>query len=392
MPQTFQRDRLTWLAYLFLALYTFYLNALGPVTPFLKSEHGLTYTVSSLHFTAFAIGMILAGLFGHLVVQRIGRRHALWIAAAGISLGAVLLVLSRTPLLTISGAVIMGTVGSLTVVIIPSLLSDWHGDLRAVAIGEANGLASISSAAAPFLVGLSASLVDNWRLPLGLVALAPLVLYASFRHVASPASDAVTHPSRPASTRLPLLYWVYWGAIFLGVAVEFCMISWSADYAENILGLSKANAAQAVSLFLGAMIIGRFAMSRLVERIPARRLVLVSLAIAAGGFVLFWRSDSSLFALTGLFITGLGVAGFYPLLVALAIGTAGNNSVQASARAALASGTAILILPLVLGSLADAVGIQPAYGIVIVLLLAMFFMMQVAYRVQPAVQPTRVTQ
>jgi fucose permease len=377
MPPTFKRDRLTWLSYLFLAFYTFYLNALGPVTPFLKSELSLSYTISSLHFTAFAIGMILAGLFGHLVVQRIGRRRALWVAATGISLGAILLLLGRTPLLTIGGAVIMGTIGSLTVVIIPSLLSDWHGELRAVAIGEANVLASTSSAAAPLLVGLSVSLAGNWRLALGIMAFVPILMYLNFRQVPFPASDAVTGQSPARNTRLPLLYWIYWGAIFLGVAVEFCMISWSADYAENILGLSKANAAQAVSLFLGAMILGRFVMSRLVERIAPRRLVLASLAITTVGFLLFWRS-SSLLALTGLFVTGLGVAGFYPLLISLALGAANNNTVQASARAALASGTAILTLPLILGSLADAVGIQPAYSVVIVLLLAMFMMVQAA--------------
>ncbi len=387
MPATFKRDRLTWLAYLFLAFYTFYLNALGPATPFLKSELGLSYTISSLHFTAFAIGMILAGLFGHLVVQRIGRRRALWTAATGISLGAVLLLLGRTPALTISGAVVMGTVGSLTLVIIPSLLSDWHGELRAVAIGEANVLASTSSAAAPLLVGLSVSLAGNWRLALGLMAFAPLLMYLNFRRVPFPVNDTAEGHAPPAGTRLPPLYWIYWTAIFLGVAVEFCMISWSADYAENILGLSKANAAQAVSLFLGAMILGRFVMSRLVERIPARRLVLASLAVTALGFLLFWRSANSLLALSGLFVTGLGVAGFYPLLISLALGAANNNTVQASARAALASGTAILTLPLLLGSLADAVGIQPAYSVVIVLLLAMFLMVQAASRYRLAVQP-----
>jgi fucose permease len=48
--------------------------------------------------------------------------------------------------------------------------------------------------------------------------------------------------------------------------VEFCLIFWSADYLENVLGMVKANAAQAVSLFLAAMIIGRITGSRLVQR------------------------------------------------------------------------------------------------------------------------------
>ncbi|MGZ3461384.1 MAG: hypothetical protein ACXU86_23075, partial [Archangium sp.] len=62
MTQTFHRDRLTWLAYALLAFYGYFLNILGPITPFLKEELGLSYTVSSLHFTAFAVGILLIGL------------------------------------------------------------------------------------------------------------------------------------------------------------------------------------------------------------------------------------------------------------------------------------------------------------------------------------------
>ena len=55
MQRTFHRDRFTWLAYLSLAFYGYFLNVLGPITPFLKDELQLTYTVSSFHFTAFAV-------------------------------------------------------------------------------------------------------------------------------------------------------------------------------------------------------------------------------------------------------------------------------------------------------------------------------------------------
>ena len=50
------------------------------------------------------------------------------------------------------------------------------------------------------------------------------------------------------------------------------------------------------------------------------------------------------------------------------MGAAGERAVQASARATLASGTAILALPLALGRLADVIGLRPAYGIVALLL------------------------
>jgi hypothetical protein len=53
MHLAFHRDRFTWLAYLALAFYGYFLNSLGPTTPFLKDKLRLTYTFSSFHFTAF---------------------------------------------------------------------------------------------------------------------------------------------------------------------------------------------------------------------------------------------------------------------------------------------------------------------------------------------------
>jgi hypothetical protein len=70
----------------------------------------------------------------------------------------------------------------------------------------------------------------------------------------------------------------------------------------------------------------------------------------------------------------------YPLILSLAIGAARGNTVQASARATLASGTAILSLPLVLGRLADAVGITSAYGMVAILLSGVFLIVLLAGR------------
>jgi fucose permease len=126
------------------------------------------------------------------------------------------------------------------------------------------------------------------------------------------------------------------------------------------------------------MILGRILGSRLVQRYSTRAVVTVSILIAAIGFLLFWRSENILIGLSGLFITGLGVANLYPLILSLAISAADGNTVQAGARATLASGTAILALPLALGRLADAVGIRSAYGVVLILLISVFLINQIA--------------
>ncbi len=383
MTQTFQRNRFTWLAYLLLAFYGYFLNVLGPITPFLKDELKLSYTVSSLHFTAFAIGMLLAGLGGHWLIERAGRGRALWIGAGGMSLGVFLLLAGKTPAITISASFLMGLIGSLILAIVPSALSDQHGEMRAVALTEANVISSLVVVAAPLLVGWFARVEGGWRAALGIVALTHIVLYLIFRQASVPPTASTPSALAQARQPLPFLYWAFWTAIVLAVSAEFCMVSWSADYLKNALGMSITDAAQAVSLFFVGMAVGRLAGSRLVRRFSTPGVVTASIVVASIGFLLFWLARITALGLAGLLVTGLGIASLYPLILSLAIGAAGSNTVQASARATLASGLAILTLPLVLGRLADAVGIGLAYGVVIFLLAGVFLIIQVAGRLSP---------
>ncbi len=328
MAQPFVRSRITWLAYLMLAFYGYFLNIFGPITPFLKNELKLSYTVSSLHFSAFALGIIVAGLAGHRVIRAVGRWNALWIGAFGMSINALLLIAGRDPALTIGASFLMGLVGSLILAIIPSILSDQHGEMLPVAYSEANVISSVISAMAPVLVGWFAGSVVGWRAALVVGALSAFAMRFSFGKVHLPAARAAALDQ--SRNRLPARYWVYWTALVLAVSMEFCMIFWSADYLEVGLGMEKASAAQAVSLFLVGMIIGRLASSRLVLRFSLQQVITGSLLIAGTGFLIYWTAAAPLVGMAGLFITGSGVSSLYPLILSLAIASArGSRSGRA---------------------------------------------------------------
>jgi hypothetical protein len=89
--------------------------------------------------------------------------------------------------------------------------------------------------------------------------------------------------------------------------------------------------------------------------------------VTALGFLVFWQVRDVAVVAAGLVVAGLGVANLYPSTLALAVGAARDLIDQATARASLASGTAIIALPLLLGRMADRVGITPAFGLVGVL-------------------------
>jgi len=148
------------------------------------------------------------------------------------------------------------------------------------------------------------------------------------------------------------------------------MVFWSANYFESVLAMPKAAAAQAVSLFLAGMIGGRLAGPRLEQWLGVYRVIAGSLITAGIGFAIYWTAAAPPAGMIGLFITGLGVAGLYPLTLSLAVGSAGGATVQASALSSMASGVAIFSLPLILGRLADAAGIRQAYAVIIVLVVA----------------------
>jgi fucose permease len=377
----FVRDRLTWEAFILLGYYGYLLNILGPITPFLKAKLNITYTLASFHFSAFAVGMILAGLGGDLVVKRLGRKRALWTGAMGMAGGVALLAFGEHPIVTIGAALLMGMLGSLLLVLVPAILADRHGQHNTIAVSEANVIASFVSAIAPMLVGFSARSFNEWRIPLFLSMAALALIGLLFRSQQIPDKTVNVNINATAQGRLPSSYWMFWIVLVLVVSVEFCMIFWGTDYLEREVGLARASAASVLSLFLWAMMLSRWVGSRLVRFFSTTRLIIGALILASISFLLYWGFSSPAIVIAGLFFSGLGIANLYPLILSHALGEAPENTNLASARATLASGTAILALPLLLGSLADRVGLRLAYGVVAVLLLLSFGMFWFAARV-----------
>jgi fucose permease len=363
----FNRDRLTWMAYFLLAYYAYTQAALGPLMPFLRSELSLSYTLAGLHLSAFALGMIGAGLTTDRLTQRWGRRAIFWGGGLGMALGALGLTLGHQAALTIASIFGMGYLGTLLLVLIQTTLSDRHGEQRVIALTESNFGAAASASLAPVIVGSFERWGLGWRGALGLAMLAFAWLALRYHREALPAANPVTSRSYAAAQSLPLVFWAYWLVIYLGVSIEWCLIFWGADFLEKVIGLSQVNATTMMSVFFVAMVIGRFVGSCLSRLVSSASLLLIAVGITVAGFPIFWLARLAPLNLAGLFIAGLGVANLFPLTLSVALGVAPAQADAASARASMGGGSAILIAPLALGWVADQGGIQNAYGIVAVL-------------------------
>ena len=378
--ERFVRHPLTWMTYTLVGYFAYLETVLGPLMPFLRAERGFSYTVASLHFSAFAFGAVPVGFLGDRVAGRWGRRTSLWGGGAGMAAGALLLAASPITPGTVLGALLMGTSGGLLLITTQAVLADKYGEWSAVAITESNVAASACAMLASLAVGAFAASGLGWRVALILPVAALILLALRFRN--EPLGRARTHGlvSGKASSALPMSFWVYFGILFLGVSVEWCVAYWGADFLENGVGLERSAAATALSVFFVAMLAGRLLGSRLARGLPGATLLLVTLCVALAGFPAFWLSGMPAPSLLGLFVVGLGVGSIYPLAISVGVAAAPGRTDTATARLGLAGGGAILTAPFVLGAFADRVGIERAYGIVVPLLLAAVVLTLVAWR------------
>ncbi len=354
---------MTWLVYLQIGVYGFFIYGFGPTVPLLREEQDLSRTLSGLHGTALAVGALLAGLTTAAIIRWRGRAAALWGGMAVLCLGVVVYVSSTALPVTLLGALLGSLGGSFTITAVAPTLMERHGTGGPAAISEANASAAAAGIVAPLLVGGAVLVGLGWRAGLLVVLILVLALAAVLGRTPVPAPRAVAE-HHEGSSRLPARYWIGWCVLAACICTEFCLTLWAADILRTRNGLGPGGASAGLTGLVVGMLLGRLAGGRLALRFGIDPLLYAAIGVAAAGFALFWVSTWAPLAIAGLLVCGLGVALHYPLGIARAIDAAEGRPDLASARAALAAALAIGVGPFALGALADQVGLHTAFLVV----------------------------
>jgi MFS family permease len=385
--QPFTRDRFTWLIYILMGTYTYLQVLPGSIIPFLQSEFHLDYTLDSLHLSSLAFGSIVAGFMGNRLIQWWGRGFVLRLGAIGMLAGIALLAIGHVVVLTIFSMFIIGLLGTLLMICAQSALSDRHGEQRATALTEANAFTSIVATLAPLSLGGLLALGFGWRGTLWMPVIAVGILIFLLRKITIPDLAKTEKISRSGGNnrhqpiaRVPLAFWLYWLVLILVLALEWAIIFWGSNFLINSVGIGRDTATTLMSLFFLAEAVGRIVGSLLTRRMNGGQVLSGSICVTMGGFLLFWLAPLPFIHISGLFIAGLGIANLFPLALALLTQQTPQQADMASARAAAGGGLAILVMPFVLGRIADMVGLWRAFSFELVLIIAAATMIYFANR------------
>jgi predicted MFS family arabinose efflux permease len=332
--------------------------SVGIVLGELRDELGISGVVAAAHGSAFGIGMLLLGAFGSGLVARLGRPRAFWGSCATVTGGILLLCVGRAWPVTLLGASLAGVACSMLVLLMPGIIADHHGDNRAAAYAAVNGAPGLAGISFSLVVGAVISSGGSWRWPYALLTLAIAAgVVVAGRRVTIPASHL------PPVKVLPLFrhrdITEPWLHIIHAVLVEFSVGIWAVVYLKEVGGASSGLAAALGAIWGLFLFVTRMRLPHIVAMFgPWTRSI--AFATAAVGAVVMWAGPGLWIRALGLTIVALGAGLLYPLAVDQLYERGDADAVTLGFVTALASGVGVTIGPLLLGVLADSVGLRHA--------------------------------
>lgn len=358
-------------AALVLCVYTWFIYGLSPSLPLLRDELGTSSAIAGLHSLILALGVVAGGLSGVTLIRRWRRAGAAGRGIVILAGGAALLVAgSLLPAaqlaVTLPAMLIAGFGGALSVNVATALINEHHGAAGPSALTMANAAAAALGLVSPLAVGLATAIGWTWRSALLMtvpLALGVLLLVVRNRSVAAFAAVPAAG-SRLSVRGLPVACWLAIAALIAVVAIEFGTVTWTPDLLADRTGIEPGTASGAVAAVIAGIAAGRLLVGWLARRFASLPLFLVGVLVTVVGWALTWSSSVVPAAVAGLVVTGLGMAGQFPLGMSMVMKYSAGQSDRAVGLAGMGLGLAAGLGPFMLGALADRVGVGDAFLVI----------------------------
>lgn len=244
-------------------------------------------------------------------------------------------------------------------------------------------LATFAGAALGSLM-VSFSVSPAWHFTIVSILLSVLTFYA---YPGSVPQQPKPHERRPLFV-LPDRTLVKYGLIsFASMACEGTMIDWTGIYFQKTVHASRAGATLGYVVYTVAQTLGRFTGDRLANRFGVRHMLTYSGLLIATGLLLATLLPYPITAGLGFMLTGFGVSCVIPMVFSMAGRSAGMTSGSAIAAVSTVGYLGFLIVPPLVGTIAQAAGLQWSFGLISLFGVLITFLVQLTLE-EPATLPS----
>ena len=341
--------------------------------PDVKQQLGLSDQRLGLVLLCVAAGALVAQPTVGWLIGRVGSRRMTTVMLIGFCLSIVLPGMAADMLLLMGALFIFGACnGGLDVAMNAQAALVEQRYARPI-MTSFHGLWSIGGLVGASIGGLIATQGVSVRAHLfGVAIVAVIIAVLATRWLV--VDDDVRHEAGP-SFALPPRALVLLGLIAFGVLFcEGAIADWSAVYLRESLHSSPAIAATGFAVFSLLMAAGRLTGDALALRLGPALVVRGGGALVALGIGVAIVSDVPLIAIVGFGMIGAGLACSFPLILSAAARTPRVAANTAIAAMATVGYTGFLIGPPLIGTVAEAVTLRGALGLlgVVGVLVAVF--------------------
>ena len=334
----------------------------------LKQMHGFTDAQYGAIFLPQVALAIVGAVSGGALARRSGLKRLLWLAVLGNGLSQLALAASAWMIPGIAfPAILLGTallgfsfgLGGAPLNSYPPL---FFPSRRHTAVVALHTLLGFGLAVGPLLVGVFMDAGIWVGFPLLLLALSALLTLAAAA-VPLPADPVVATDVRSAA-KLPVASVSFWLFAIIAVTYAFAegtFSNWAVIYLHESKNLPEQTAALALSMFWGALVLGRLLVSVLVVRIAPQMIWMALPLLMISAFLLLPFADTVALGLSLFGLAGLACSAFFPLTVTLASERFPDHVAWVSSMLIAALMVGVGLGSFVIGSLRDWLPLEQLY-------------------------------
>jgi MFS family permease len=329
---------------------------------------GVTAPVFGIAMTLFIAAYLAAMSSGGFLGGRFGLRKVLLIAAPLMGLTVALLLVAQSPGAILASLIAFGIFGGLVDLTMNAEGARVERDLARPILAGLHGGASSGTAIGAIAGSVIAVNIGSWLS--ALIALAAFVGVTAWMFAATPERGVDRALEAPSGRRALMTRSLIVLGVIIGVSIagEGAATYWSSLLLQTEAPRLAAISGLGAAFFCAFQAALRLNADRVRKLVSDRRLIVISLAIAALGFVVVAAHAGFPATIAGFAIIGLGTGAIMPCGVALAVGHKSFSAAAALSTVALFGSLARLPAPLAMGAIASYFPLSGAFGLFAILL------------------------
>lgn len=312
---------LTGLAHGGIFIFGIVMALVGAIVPALTQRVPMTLGQIGTLFLVMNFGMLVASLVISLVVDRGGLKIPLAAGAALVAGGLVIIAAAGSYAPLVGAVACLGLGGGALNAGTNTLVADLHDDVneKGAALNLLGVFFGFGALVMPFGVG---ALTARFGVPPLLVSGAVLCLGVAFFAVPLYFPPPKQHQgwpllNMPRFLQMPMVR-VLALLLFFESGNEFLLGGYISTFLTRELNAPLAQASYWLAGFWGAIMAGRFVLSRALLRVSADRIVLAGALMSVAGSFIIGTASTPPVAGFGVLLTGLALAGIFPSVLGFA--------------------------------------------------------------------------